>query len=27
VFLIVLTGLLYFTKRRVWHDVHHPAAG
>lgn len=25
VFLIVLTGLLYFTKRRVWHDVHHPA--
>jgi cytochrome c1 len=23
VFLIVLTGLLYFTKRRVWHDVHH----
>jgi cytochrome c1 len=27
VFLLVLTGLLYFTKRRVWHDVHHPAAG
>jgi cytochrome c1 len=26
VYLIVLTGLLYFTKRRVWHDVHHPAA-
>ena len=25
VYLIVLTGLLYFTKRRVWHDVHHPA--
>jgi cytochrome c1 len=25
VFLLVLTGLLYFTKRRVWHDVHHPA--
>jgi ubiquinol-cytochrome c reductase cytochrome c1 subunit len=25
IFLIVLTGLLYFTKRRVWHDVHHPA--
>jgi cytochrome c1 len=25
VFLIVLTGLLYFTKKRVWHDVlHHP---
>jgi ubiquinol-cytochrome c reductase cytochrome c1 subunit len=23
VFLIVLTGLLYFTKKRVWHDVHH----
>jgi cytochrome c1 len=23
VFLIVLTALLYFTKRRVWHDVHH----
>jgi len=22
-FLIVLTGLLYFTKRRVWHAVHH----
>jgi cytochrome c1 len=27
VFLLVLTGLLYFTKRRVWHDVHHPAVG
>jgi cytochrome c1 len=27
VFLLVLTGLLYFTKRRVWHDVHHPVAG
>jgi cytochrome c1 len=25
IYLIVLTGLLYFTKRRVWHDVHHPA--
>lgn len=25
VFLIVLTGLLYFSKRRVWHDLHHPA--
>jgi cytochrome c1 len=25
VFLIVLTGLLYFSKRRVWHDIHHPA--
>jgi cytochrome c1 len=25
IFLIVLTGLLYFTKKRVWHDVHHPA--
>jgi cytochrome c1 len=26
VFLIVLTGLLYFTKKKVWHDVHHPEA-
>jgi cytochrome c1 len=26
VFLLVLTGLLYFTKKRVWHDVHHPEA-
>jgi ubiquinol-cytochrome c reductase cytochrome c1 subunit len=25
IYLIVLTGLLYFSKRRVWHDVHHPA--
>jgi ubiquinol-cytochrome c reductase cytochrome b/c1 subunit len=25
IYLIVLSGLLYFTKRRVWHDVHHPA--
>jgi cytochrome c1 len=25
-FLIVLTGLLYFTKKRVWHDVKHPPA-
>ena len=25
IFLIVLTGLLYLTKRRVWHDIHHPA--
>ena len=25
VFLIVLTGLLYFTKKKVWYDVlHHP---
>jgi len=24
IFLIVLTALLYFTKRRVWHAVHHP---
>jgi cytochrome c1 len=24
VFLIVLTGLLYFTKKRIWHDVHLP---
>jgi len=24
VFLIVLTALLYFTKRRIWHAVHHP---
>ena len=23
IFLIVLTGLLYFTKKRVWHDVLH----
>jgi ubiquinol-cytochrome c reductase cytochrome b/c1 subunit len=23
-YLIVLTGLLYFTKKKVWHDVHHP---
>ena len=27
VFLIVLTGLLYFTKKKVWHDVHHPEVG
>jgi cytochrome c1 len=27
VFLLVLSGLLYFTKRRVWHDIHHPVAG
>ena len=26
IFLIVLTGLLYFTKKRVWHDVHHDAS-
>ena len=26
IFLIVLTGLLYFTKKKVWHDVHHPEA-
>ena len=25
IFLIVLTGLLYFTKKKVWHDVHSPA--
>ena len=24
VFLIVLTGLLYFTKKKVWQDIHHP---
>ena len=25
IFLIVLTGLLYFTKKKVWHDVElHP---
>jgi ubiquinol-cytochrome c reductase cytochrome c1 subunit len=24
IYLIVLTGMLYFTKRMVWHDVHHP---
>jgi ubiquinol-cytochrome c reductase cytochrome b/c1 subunit len=23
IFLIVLSGLLYFTKKKVWHDVHH----
>jgi len=23
-YLIVLTGLLYFTKKKVWHDIHHP---
>ena len=23
VFLIILSGLLYFTKKKVWHDVHH----
>ena len=23
IFLIVLTGLLYFTKKKVWYDVHH----
>jgi len=26
IYLLVLTGLLYFTKKKVWHDVHHPAA-
>ena len=26
IFLIVLTGLLYFTKKKVWHDVHHDAS-
>ena len=26
IFLIVFTALLYFTKRRVWHAVHHPEA-
>jgi ubiquinol-cytochrome c reductase cytochrome c1 subunit len=26
IFLLVLTGLLYFTKKKVWHDVHHPEA-
>jgi cytochrome c1 len=26
IFLIVLTVLLYFTKKKVWHDVHHPEA-
>ena len=25
IFLIVFTGLLYFTKKKVWHDVHEPA--
>jgi cytochrome c1 len=24
VFLILLSILLYFTKKKVWHDVHHP---
>jgi len=24
VFLIIFTGLLYFTKKKVWHAVHHP---
>ena len=25
IFLLVLSGLLYFTKKKVWHDVHmHP---
>ncbi len=28
IFLIVFTGLLYFTKKKVWHDVQHdPDAG
>jgi cytochrome c1 len=26
IYLIVLTGLLYFTKKKVWHDVLHPEA-
>ena len=26
IFLIVFTGLLYFTKKKVWHDVHHETA-
>jgi len=26
VFLIVFAGLLYFTKKRVWHEVHRPEA-
>ena len=25
IFLIVFAGLLYFTKKKVWHDVHHEA--
>lgn len=24
IFLLVLTGLLYFTKKKIWHDVEHP---
>jgi len=24
IYLLVLSGLLYFTKKKVWHDVHHP---
>jgi cytochrome c1 len=27
VFLIVLTGLLYFTKKKVWYEVLHPPSG
>ena len=23
IFLIVFAGLLYFTKKKIWHDVHH----
>ena len=26
IFLFVLTGLLYFTKKKVWHDVHQDSA-
>jgi ubiquinol-cytochrome c reductase cytochrome b/c1 subunit len=25
IFLVVLAGLLYFTKKRIWHDVEHPS--
>jgi ubiquinol-cytochrome c reductase cytochrome b/c1 subunit len=24
IFLIVLTGLLYFTKKKIWHEVEKP---
>jgi hypothetical protein len=25
IFLIVLAGLMYFTKKKVWHDLEKPA--
>src|SRR4051812_28901534 len=24
IFLLIFAGLMYFTKKKVWHDVHHP---